>query len=306
MSFVVVITGPTASGKTAFAIECAKRYNGEIVSCDSMQIYRGLDIGTAKPTLEEQNQVKHHLIDIVDADRDFSVSEYVERATKVIDDILSRGKLPIITGGTGLYINALLHEYSFGKAIKNAKIREKYENILQNYGKEYLHDLLEKVDEKSAKSIHVNDTKRVIRALEIYEAHGIAKSQLNIEEKLRYDNLLFIFDIDRTILYDRINKRADEMFENGLVEEFISITEHAPQSRSWQSMQAIGYKELFSYIDGTMTLQEVKEEVKKNTRHYAKRQGTFFRGFKNAINIDILNEKNKAFTLIENALNNQL
>lgn len=302
MSFILVITGPTASGKTGFAIECAKKYNGEIVSCDSMQIYKGLDIGTAKATPDEQNAVRHHLIDVINYDENFSVQQFVQKARCAIDQIISKGKLPIIVGGTGLYINSLLHEYSFANTNKNNEIREYYNNLLQERGNEYLHSLLEQVDKESAQKIHVNDTKRIIRALEIFKTTGITKSKLNTENKYRYESLILVLNMEREVLYDRINRRVDRMFECGLIDEFNNVIRLNKQSSQLQSMQAIGYKELFEYLNEKLTLEETKELIKKNTRNYAKRQLTFFRGMENAIFIDINHEKNKAFNLIEDAL----
>ena len=287
---VLIIGGPTASGKTAFAIECANRFNGEIVSCDSMQIYKDLNIGTAKPTKEELLKAKHHMVDIVACGESFSVQQYVTLAREVISDIFSRGKLPIIVGGTGLYIRGLLYPYSFANAPKNDEIREKYQQILQKKGKEYLFELLKDSDPISCKKISMNDTKRVIRALEICEITGKPKSSHVQEEKPVYDSIFIALNPSREALYNKINKRVDEMFSMGLEGEIKTLLEAHKLSRKSQSMQAIGYKEFFDYFDGKTTLEETKERIKQNSRHYAKRQLTFLRGFDNVFWVDPQNK----------------
>ena len=238
---ILIITGPTASGKTGLAIECAKRFNGEIISCDSMQIYKHLNIGTAKATEEEQSQVKHHLIDVVSPEEEFSVQEYVKLAKEHIDDIISRNKLPIIAGGTGLYIKSLIYPYSFCGAPKNEEIRKKYQNILQTNGKEFLYEILKQKDFDASKRIHINDTKRVIRALEIFDSTGIEKTKLNSKELKPLYNTVFVVlnPDDRDVLYTKIN----------------------------QSMQAIGYKELFDLEDNKTTELGTRELIKKNSRN---------------------------------------
>ncbi len=283
MGKILIITGATATGKTAFAIECAKRLNGEIISCDSMQIYRSLDIGTAKPTLEEQNAVPHHLIDIVDAGEEFSVQQFVSLAGEKIKEIESRGKLPIIVGGTGLYIRSLIYPYSFCSSKKDEKVRDELNKILDEKGSDYLYSLLEKVDKESVQKIHKNDTKRVIRALEIFKTTGKPKSEQTIEEiKPRYDYVLIALTMPREKLYERINKRVDLMFEMGLENEVESLVKKGKVNQNSQSMSAIGYKEFFDYFEGKRTLTETKELIKKNSRNYAKRQETFIRGFSDA------------------------
>ena len=301
---VLIIGGATASGKTAFAIECAKKFDGEIVSCDSMQIYRDLNIGTAKPTQEELLQAKHHMIDLVAANEEFSVQQYVQRARDVISDISSRGKLPIVVGGTGLYIKALLYPYSFANAPKNDKIREKYKQILQEKGKEYLFDKLRALDPISCEKISINDTKRVIRALEICEISGKPKSQQQQEQTAVYDSIFVALNPPRDVLYDRINKRVEDMFSRGLEGEIRTLVRCGKVGRDSQSMQAIGYKEFFDYFDGKKSLEETKEVIKLNTRHYAKRQLTFFRGFENVFWFDP-SDKQAAFEYISNNLCNK-
>ncbi len=299
---ILIIGGATASGKTAFAIECAKRFNGEIVSCDSMQIYRDLNIGTAKPTAEELSTAKHHLIDIVSAGESFSVQQYVTLARKAILEISSRGKLPIIVGGTGLYIRGLLYPYSFANAPKNDEIRDKYKQILREKGKEYLFEILRTFDPASCEKISMNDTKRVIRAIEICEITGKPKSSHKQEEKPIYDSVFVALNPPREVLYDRINKRVENMFSMGLEDEIKALLNTHKVSKDSQSMQAIGYKEFFDYFDGKKTIQETKEQIKQDSRHYAKRQLTFFRGFDNVYWFD---PKDKASALdhIANELN---
>lgn len=283
MGKILIITGATATGKTAFAIECAKELNGEIISCDSMQIYRLLDIGTAKPTLEEQSAVPHHLIDVVDAGDEFSVQQFVTLASKKIEEIESRGKLPIIVGGTGLYIRSLIYPYSFCSSKKDEKIRDELNKILDEKGGDYLYSMLENVDMESAKKIHKNDTKRVIRALEIFKTTGKKKSEQTIEEvKPRYDYALVALTMPREKLYERINKRVDLMFEIGLENEISNLLKNGVVNKNSQSMSAIGYKEFFDYFEGKKSIDETRELIKKNSRNYAKRQETFIRGFKDA------------------------
>ena len=301
---ILIIGGATASGKTAFAIECAKRFNGEIVSCDSMQIYRDLNIGTAKPTKEELSQAKHHMIDIVAAGDSFSVQQYVTLARKIISDISSRGKLPIIVGGTGLYIRGLLYPYSFANAPKNDTIRNKYNQILQEKGKEYLYNILRTLDPASCEKISMNDTKRVIRAIEICEITGKPKSSHTQEEKPLYDCIFVALNPPREMLYDRINKRVDVMFSMGLEDEIKALLDSHKVNKDSQSMQAIGYKEFFDYFDGKKTIQETKEQIKQDSRHYAKRQLTFFRGFGDVYWFDP-KDKKTAIEYIANELNKE-
>lgn len=297
MEKILIITGATATGKTAFAIECAKLLNGEIISCDSMQIYRNLDIGTAKPTLAEQQSVPHYLINVVDANKEFSVQQFVNLAQEKITDIISRGKLPIIVGGTGLYIRALIYPYSFCSSQKNEQVREKLNDILNKKGATYLYSMLKEVDNDSAMKIHPNDTKKVIRALEIFETTGVPKSKQNVgEDSPRYDYEMIALTMPREILYERINNRVDLMFEMGLENEISTLLKAGKVSRNSQSMSAIGYKEFFDYFDKKITLDEVKQLIKQHSRNYAKRQETFIRGFKDAHWFD---DKSKALKYIK-------
>ena len=272
---ILVICGPTASGKTALAAELAKRLHSEVISADSMYIYKGFDIGTAKPTEEEMQGVKHHMIDIVDSDGEFSVSDYKNMARPIVNKLLEEGKIPVVCGGTGFYINALLFDFSYGNAAKDEKIRKKYENLVKERGNDYVFSVLREVDPKTAEKLHKNDTKRVIRALEIYEISGKAKSSYKDEITPVYDYLAISYDYPREILYDRINRRVDKMFENGLTEEVEELLKKT--DRNCQAMQAIGYKEMLDYIDGKTDLADTKELIRMNSRRYAKRQITFFK-----------------------------
>ena len=297
MEKILIITGATATGKTAFAIECAKLLNGEIISCDSMQIYRNLDIGTAKPTLAEQQSVPHYLINVVDANKEFSVQQFVNLAQEKITDIISRGKLPIIVGGTGLYIRALIYPYSFCSSQKNEQVREKLNDILNKKGATYLYSMLKEVDNDSAIKIHPNDTKKVMRALEIFETTGVPKSKQNVgEDSPRYDYEMIALTMPREILYERINNRVDLMFKMGLENEISALLKAGKVSRNSQSMSAIGYKEFFDYFDKKITLDEVKQLIKQHSRNYAKRQETFIRGFKDTHWFD---DKSKALEYIK-------
>ena len=284
---IVVICGPTAVGKSALGLALAKRYNGEIVSADSMQIYRGMDIGTAKPSLQEQKEIKHHLIDILDVNDEYSAEQYKDDADAVISEVASKGKLPIVLGGTGFYIKALLYEHNFGNAQKNNKIREKYKNILENFGKDYLHDILREKDFESSKKIHPNDTKKVIRALEIFEVSGKKKSDLVQNEKIsRYEYKIYCLNMDRQALYDRINKRTDAMINDGLIDEVRQLLKNGADVNG-QAMQGIGYKETVGYLNGVISKDEMINFIKQRTRNYAKRQITYFKGIKDIKWIDV-------------------
>lgn len=280
MNKVLVICGPTASGKTALAVECAKRLDGEVISADSMLVYRGLDIGTAKPTKEETRGVKHHMIDIVDPENEFSVSDYEHMALPIAEDLLARGKVPVICGGTGFYIKALLFKSGFGCTAKSDEIRKKYEKIAAEKGREYLHSLLEEIDKESADKLHYNDVKRVIRAIEIYELTGKKKSLQVDEEIPRFNYSAYSFGFERAELYERINKRVDAMIEAGLMQEVKVLIESGITDKN-QCMQGIGYKEIYGGLLRGLTEGEIAEEIKKNTRNYAKRQITFFKKLKN-------------------------
>lgn len=275
----IMLIGPTAVGKTDLSIKLAKYFNGEIVSCDSMQIYRDMDIGTAKIKEEEKDGIVHHLIDIVNPDEEFTVSDYSKLAKSKIKEINSKNKMPIFVGGTGLYINSLLYDLSFTEVKPNYEIREKYERLAEEFGKEYVHNILKEIDKLSADRLHPNDLRRVVRAIEIYEVTGEKMSERNndfrkpIEE---YDSYILGLNMDREKLYQRINLRVDMMLEEGLLEE-IKYLLNKGYTRDLVSMQAIGYKEIIDYINGDVSLEESIELLKRNSRRYAKRQLTWFR-----------------------------
>ncbi|MBS5883722.1 tRNA (adenosine(37)-N6)-dimethylallyltransferase MiaA [Clostridium sp.] len=285
---VLVIAGPTAVGKTDLSIKLAKELNGEIISTDSMQIYKYMDIGSAKITKEEMCGVPHHMIDVVDPSTPFSVADYKEMAQKCIDDIISRGKLPILTGGTGLYINALTCNMNFTEAENDLKYRSELEELAEKHGNEYIHNMLKDIDPISYKEIHYNNRKRVIRALEVYKLTKKPFSSFNAGEEFYngpYDVSYYVLNMDREKLYNRINLRVDIMMEKGLLEECIKLKEMGYNS-SVQSMQGIGYKEIFYYLEDKISLNEAVEMIKQGSRNYAKRQLTWFRRDPRAIFLD--------------------
>lgn len=278
MSKIILVVGATASGKSQVGVELAKKFNGEIVSCDSMQVYKNMDIGTAKVSVDETQGVPHHMIDVVSADSEFSVGEYASMADCVINDILSRGKTPIAVGGTGLYVDGILYPMTFG-GDKNLQLRRELEEELALYGKEYMHSLLAKIDPEDAEKIHPNNVKRVLRALEIFRTTGSCKS--NMQEKnreLKYDVCMIALDFKRVDLYERINARVDKMIEIGLLNEIKELLSKGLSFEN-QSMQAIGYKEFKEYFSGEKTLEETVECIKQNSRNYAKRQITWFKKY---------------------------
>lgn len=280
MPKVLVVCGATASGKTALSVACAKRFNGEIVSADSMLVYRGLDVGTAKPSLEEREGIPHHLIDVASPKESFSVSDYEKTAVPIVEKLLAEGKTPVVCGGTGFYINAILYRRQFGKAGADPAIRAKYERILAEHGNTHLHNLLEEKDPESAAILHENDVKRVIRALEIFDLTGKKKSEQADELTPRYDFTAVAVDYPRELLYERINRRVEKMFENDLTAEVAALLQSGVTLND-QCMQGIGYKEIASGLAEGKSDDEIKEEIKKNTRNYAKRQITFFKRMQN-------------------------
>ena len=292
------IVGPTASGKTALGAEIAEEFSGEVVSADSMQIYKGMDIATAKPTKEEMRGIPHHLIGFLDRNVSFSVADYVELAGSVIGDISERKKLPVIVGGTGLYVSSLLDNIKFADIKSDAGLRKKLEDEAERLGNSYLFEKLEKVDPESAAELHPNNLVRVIRALEVYELTGKKLSLFKAESRLEespYDPVMIGLDYnDRQILYDRINKRVDIMVKNGLVEEAQSIFDSCNMKTAGN---AIGYKELIPYFKKEKSLEECISKIKQETRRYAKRQLTWFR--KNAkinwLKLDEFDNKEKIF-----------
>ena len=296
---MLAVVGATASGKTALSVELAKVYDGEIISADSMQIYKGLDIASAKPTVEEMQGIPHHLIDILERDVVFSVSDYVSLANQKIEEILSRGKLPIVTGGTGLYIDSLLENVKFSDGGSDEAYRTELYGIAREQGNKYLHDMLKSVDPVSAESIHMNNVVRVVRSLEVYHITGRLFSELKAESRLTespYDSLIIGLNFhDRQLLYDRINKRVDEMVEKGMIQEAEELWLRGNQRTA---SNAIGYKELVPYFEKTMSLTDCLDRIKQETRRYAKRQLTWFR--KNTrIQWLFLDEFNKKSEILE-------
>ncbi|WP_431029571.1 tRNA (adenosine(37)-N6)-dimethylallyltransferase MiaA [Lysinibacillus sp. LZ02] len=274
---VVAIIGPTASGKTALSIQLAKWLDGEVINGDSMQVYLGLDIGTAKITQQEMQGVPHHLLDIKEPTDNFSVAEYQQLVRAKIEEIQARGKMPIIIGGTGLYVQSVLYDFQFTKEDVNEEARKAYYAELEKIGPEAMHARLAALDPKTAKTIHPNNTRRVIRALEMVELSDTSKAN---EEHQRgdiplYQHLILGLDMDREKLYERINMRVDVMMEKGLLAEARALYDAG--IRDTQAVKAIGYKELFAHFDGLCTLEEAIEQIQQNSRRYAKRQLTYFR-----------------------------
>lgn len=287
MKKIIIVAGATASGKSGFAVQIAKYLNSEVISCDSMQIYKYMNIGTAKVSEAEMQGIKHHMIDIVEPSCEFSVSEYAQQAKPIIDNLCGVGKIPVIAGGTGLYVQSLLYPLTFSTD-KNEDIRNQLLNELELYGAEYLHSQLEKVDPEDAKKIHPNNTKRLIRALEIIRITGKPK-QVDELNNLQYDVLMLIPDIQRDILYSRINQRVEQMFDAGLKKEVDFLLSQNLVNFDCQSMQAIGYKEFKDYYNGLYDLQYLKELIKLNSRHYAKRQISWFKRYNFAKYVDLNN-----------------
>lgn len=286
MKPLVVISGPTAAGKTKLSISLAKAINGEIVSADSMQVYRGMDIGSAKITAEEMDGVPHYLIDVLDPTEDFNVATFKTLAEKAIDEILSKGKIPIVVGGTGFYIHALLYDADFTESVGEiSAIRKDLEETATTKGPEILFQRLKEVDPESAEIIHMNNVKRVIRALEFYEETGEKISSHNEkmhEKSSPYNYAYFILTKNRENLYEGIEKRIDKMLDDGLVEE-VSALKAVGLTRENNSMQGLGYKEILDYLDKKITLEEAVYILKRDTRHFAKRQLTWFRREKDVI-----------------------
>jgi tRNA dimethylallyltransferase len=274
---LVVLIGPTAVGKTKLSIMLAKALNAEIISGDSMQIYRGMDIGTAKVTKEEMEGVPHHLIDIKDPEESFSVAEFQQLVREKIEEISARGRLPMIVGGTGLYIQSVIYDYEFSETESHSHVRKRLEKEAEEQGMDTLYNRLKQIDPVSAEKIHINNKRRVIRALEVYETTGKPFSEhiAAQEQILLYDVVLVGLTMDRDKLYARINERVDIMMDEGLLEEVTKLYEAG--IRDTQSIQAIGYKEIYEFLENRLTLEEAVEKLKQNSRRYAKRQLTWFR-----------------------------
>lgn len=301
---VIVICGPTASGKTALSIELAKKIDGEIVSADSMQIYKDMDIGSAKPTKEEMEGIKHYLLDFVSPEERYSVADYKRDATIAINEIIEKGKTPIIVGGTGLYIDSLIYNIDYPEIEFDEEYRKSLEKRAEEEGLQNLYEEAKKIDSKAMENISPNDQKRILRVLELYHQTGKTKTEQEIESRkneIPYDYHVFALNMDREKLYDRINKRVDIMIEQGLIEEVEGIIK---KYRTYPTaMQALGYKEIKEYIIGNITKEQAIETVKQETRRYAKRQLTWFRKNKQTIWLNALDKKEENIKKILEEIN---
>ncbi len=284
---VIVICGPTASGKTGLSIELAKQINGEIISCDSMQIYKEMNIGTAKPTVEEMQGIKHYMLDFVNPNERYSVADFKKDAITSIKKVLTNGKIPIVVGGTGLYVNSLTQNITYPNIEIDLKYRKKLEQRAEKEGLLTLYKEAEKIDKEAMKSISQNDKKRIIRVLEIYNQTGKTKTMLEAESKIEpppYEYIIFALDMDREKLYERINQRVDLMIQKGLIEEVENLLKKYKSLPT--AIQGLGYKEVASYLNGNLGKEEMIEKIKMETRRYAKRQLTWFRKDKSIIWLD--------------------
>lgn len=301
---VIVICGPTASGKTALSIELAKKINGEIVSADSMQIYKDMDIGTAKPTKQEMGEIKHYLLDFVSPEDRYSVAQYKQDAKKAIKEIINKGKTPIIVGGTGLYVDSLIYEIEYNDIKLDEEYRKKLEKIAEEQGLEELYKKAVEIDPEAMKKISQNDKKRIMRVLEIYRSTGKTKTEQEKESRknpVEYDYRVFAINWNREILYQRINKRVDIMVEQGLIEEVKEILNKYDKFPT--AMQGLGYKEVVDYLNGIYTKEEMIEKIKLETRRYAKRQLTWFRKNKQTIWLDGTNDIQNNINIILEGIN---
>lgn len=295
----IFILGPTAVGKTFFGVKLAKKIGGEIISSDSVQIYKGLDIGSAKVTKQEMQGIVHHAIDILEPEQNFSVFDFVEYTKNKIQEICQKGKTPIIVGGTGLYVKALTLGYNFGDAGKNDELRKKLEKMAEEKGNSYLFEMLKNLDPKVSENIDKNNLVRLVRALEIAMSSGEKK-----QSEVDLDFLVIALNRDRKLLYDDINKRVDIMLEHGLIEEVESLRKRGIGLQH-QCMKAIGYKEVYKYLEGEYNLEKMKELLKQHSRNYAKRQLTFLRGMQNVCFVDVENRE-QAFEKISNLVDKWL
>lgn len=299
-SKVIVLAGPTASGKTSLSIELAKKINGEIISADSMQIYKDMDIGTAKVTEEEKEGIMHYLVDFVEPDKRYTVSDFKKDAEKAIEEILAKGKVPIIVGGTGMYVNTLI----YGIEYQEMQFDEEYRDMLMkkaetDEGLAEIYEQAKKIDEQAVKNISKNDKKRLVRVLEIYKATGKNKTEQEIlsrQNGVKYDYRVFAIDMEREVLYSRIDKRVDIMIELGLEEEVRKLINKYQKFPT--AMQGLGYKEVIEYFDGKISREEMIDKIKKETRHYAKRQLTWFRKNKEITWLNGLEEKQNNVEII--------
>ncbi len=295
---LVIITGPTAAGKTGLSIKLAKKINGEIISADSMQVYTGMDIGTAKIKKEEMCGIPHHMIDIIDPEKDFNVALFKQYAVSYIDEITARGHIPIIVGGTGFYIRSVLYDTEFTSCDTDYELRQRLFDYAAANGNDALHARLSEIDPASAKAIHANNVKRVVRAIEYHTLTGECISEHNTRESMKaspYNFAYFVINMDRKELYSRIDRRVDIMIENGLVNEVRGLTANG-LTKDMVSMKGLGYKEIIDYLEGSLTLDEAVELIKKQTRHFAKRQLTWFRREQDVIWLDKSAENEDALT----------
>lgn len=282
---LVILTGPTAVGKTELSIKLAEKIGGEIISADSMQVYRYMDIGSAKITREEMKGIPHYLVDVLDPGDEFNVYVFQQMAEKALKSIYEKGHIPVMAGGTGFYIQALLYDIEFEPEPENTKIRKQLEETAKDQGNSYLHKMLEEVDPESAGEIHENNVKRMIRALEFYELNKMPISLHNKEQRKKesaYDSCYFVLNDDRNKLYERIDSRVDRMLEKGLIDE-VKHLKDLGYHKNMVSMQGLGYKEILSFLDGEITLEEAVYLIKRDSRHFAKRQLTWFRREKDVI-----------------------
>lgn len=285
---LIILTGPTAVGKTKASIGLAKALNGEIISADSMQVYKHMDIGSAKIRPEEMQGVKHYLVDVLEPDEEFHVVRFQQMAKQAMEEIYAKGKVPIVVGGTGFYIQALLYDIDFTENEEDTEYRRELEEIVKEKGAEYLHGMLREVDPASADTIHANNVKRVIRALEFHKLTGQKISEHNEKERKKespYEFCYFVLNDDRKLLYDKIDLRIDQMMEEGLLEEVRALKDRGC-TKDMVSMQGLGYKEILDYLNGECTLEEAIYVLKRDTRHFAKRQLTWFRRERDVIWID--------------------
>ncbi|HIV53798.1 MAG TPA: tRNA (adenosine(37)-N6)-dimethylallyltransferase MiaA [Candidatus Mediterraneibacter norwichensis] len=285
---LIILTGPTAVGKTAASIGLAKAVEGEIISADSMQVYRGMDIGSAKISRKEMDGVRHYLVDVLEPEEEFNVVKFQRLARQAAEEIYSRNKIPIVVGGTGFYIQALLYDIDFTENDGDISLRQELEKTAEEKGPEYLHQLLQEVDPQAARDLHPNNIKRVIRALEFYRQTGQKISEHNRKERAKespYRYAYFVLTDDRARLYDRIDRRVDAMMEAGLLEEVRSLRDRGVK-RTCTSMQGLGYKELYACLEGECSLDEAVRIIKRDTRHFAKRQLTWFRRERDVIWLD--------------------
>ena len=285
---LIILAGPTASGKTSVSIELAKRLGGEIISADSMQVYKNMDVGTAKISVEEMQGVKHHLIDVLDPKEDFNIVKFQNMVKCSIEEIVKNGHIPILVGGTGFYIQSVIYDIDFNNEDDNSSVRKKLEEEYDTLGADFMHEKLKKIDIVSAQNIHKNNKKRIIRAIEYFLINNepiSSHNEVQREKKSPYDYRFFVLNPPRDILYERINKRVDIMVENGLVDEVKKLREMGLSTANI-SMQGIGYKEIIEYLDGEVSLETAIENIKQNTRHMAKRQVTWFKREKDVIYVD--------------------